>query len=162
MINIKTIITSRVKSAVLIIALVASFLTTGVAPAPAVPTPEVTITPSPAIKEEFPLPATAPVALPSLKIYFAMASDKLEEKSQAAIRIWFKEASVNAKKLNITGYAQATPKGASLDPALSARRARAVKNFFIKLGYTGKFQTSGAGRTTLNQAQSRYVEVLVP
>jgi hypothetical protein len=67
-----------------------------------------------------------------------------------------------AKMLSITGYTQATSKGAALDPALSARRARAVKNFFIELGYPGKFRTSGAGRMTLNNPESRYVEVVTP
>jgi uncharacterized delta-60 repeat protein len=132
-----------------------------VPPAPA-PTPQVTTEPTPPIKVETPEPVVTPVASDSFKVYFAMASARLDKKSKDSITAWFNEAGVNAKMLNITGYAQATPKGAALDPALSSRRARAVKNFFIELGYSGKFRTSGAGRTTLNNPESRYVEVVTP
>lgn len=134
-----------------------------IAPIPApIPAPQVKVEPTPPTTVEAPAVINVPVQVQALKVYFAMASARLEESSKAAISAWFEEFGDSAQMLKITGYAQATPKGASLDPALSARRARAVKHFFIELGYTGKFRTSGAGRTTLNKAESRYVEVVTP
>jgi outer membrane protein OmpA-like peptidoglycan-associated protein len=121
-----------------------------------------TIAPTSPTKVETSAAVDGPTQVKAFKVFFAMASAELEESSKEAINTWFEEFGSKAQILKITGYAQATPKGASLDPALSARRARAVKNFFIELGYTGKFRTSGAGRTTLNKAESRYVEVVTP
>lgn len=129
-------------------------------------------TPVAAVLPPLPLPApesmtvgqqldTAKVVLaPPLNIYFSMASSTLGDVSKIRISAWFSEFGSDLKSLQITGFAQPTPKGASLDPALSQHRANNVKKYLKELGFQGSITTRGAGRTTANVATSRYVEVI--
>ena len=62
--------------------------------------------------------------------------------------------------ITVTGYAQPTPKGASLDAALSKSRAAAVAKLLKANGVTTKVTYLGAGRATVNAPSSRYVEIV--
>lgn len=107
-----------------------------------------------------PLDTAKVVSAAPLNIYFTMASSTLGDVSKKRISAWFFEFGSGLKSLQITGFAQPTPKGAALDPALSQRRANSVKKYLKELGFQGSITTRGAGRTTANVATSRYVEVI--
>lgn len=121
------------------------------------PAPQVTGAPTSQVTVETSVAITKPTEIKAFKVYFAMGSAKLNKSSKEAIRNWFEDFGDEAQMLNVTGFAQATPKGASLDPALSARRARAVANYLKSLGFKGDIRVTGAGRTSLNSPESRYV-----
>lgn len=108
------------------------------------------------------IPLDTAKAMPAapLNIYFTMASSTLGDVSKKRIASWFAANGSALKSLQITGFAQPTPKGAALDPALSQRRANSVKNYLKELGFQGSITARGAGRTNANVATSRYVEVI--
>jgi outer membrane protein OmpA-like peptidoglycan-associated protein len=62
--------------------------------------------------------------------------------------------------IRVTGYAQPTPGSEATDGALSRRRAAAVAQILRKLGVNTKVIYVGAGRAAINNAKSRYVEIV--
>ncbi|MSZ50948.1 MAG: OmpA family protein, partial [Actinobacteria bacterium] len=62
--------------------------------------------------------------------------------------------------ITATGYAQPTAGGAKRDAALSLQRAKEVAKILRQLGVKATIVSSGAGRTSVNSASSRYVEII--
>jgi outer membrane protein OmpA-like peptidoglycan-associated protein len=132
-----------------------------VTPTP-VPTPKPTATPT---------AKPSPVATDSAKplkatlvnrVYFDMGSAVVTKSNLITLKALAVQIAGLGKKItiNVTGYAQPTPKGASLDAALSKRRAAAVTKILKQLGVSTKVVYKGAGRAAKNVPSSRYVEIV--
>jgi outer membrane protein OmpA-like peptidoglycan-associated protein len=97
-----------------------------------------------------------------LKVFFGLGSNKITATESAKLKALAKKLAGLGAKITIvvTGYAQPTPGSEKTDGALSKRRASAVAAYLTKAGVTTKLTYAGAGRTTINTASSRYVEIV--
>jgi len=98
----------------------------------------------------------------SLNIYFEMASYKVLGANLKKLESLAKKISGLGTSITITvtGFAQPTPGSEATDGLLSKRRAAAVAKILRSFGVTTKLQYLGAGRTTVNDPTSRYVEIV--
>ena len=91
-----------------------------------------------------------------------MGSSEVKGRNLATL----KKFGLNLKKfgraitITATGYAQPTTGGAKGDAALSLQRAKEVVKILRQLGIQTTIVASGAGRTKVNSASSRYVEIV--
>jgi len=140
-----------------------------VKPAESVVTPAPVKTPKPAAAPTTrPSPAAATEAVKPLKstlvnrVYFDMGSAVVTKSNLITLRALAAQIAGLGKKITITatGYAQPTPKGASLDAALSKRRAAAVAKLLAEFGVNTRVNYLGAGRALKNVPSSRYVEIV--
>jgi outer membrane protein OmpA-like peptidoglycan-associated protein len=135
-------------------------------------TPPSEATPTPRPTPEVPTPAP-PVIFPTTekgpleerltsKVYFDMGSFQIKGKNLLTLNdLAMKIAGLGkAITITITGYAQPTPRGASLDLALSKNRAAAVAKYLAAKGVTTRVSYLGAGRAAVNAPSSRYVEIV--
>jgi outer membrane protein OmpA-like peptidoglycan-associated protein len=132
-----------------------------VTPTP-VPTPKPTATPT---SKPSPVVTEAAKPLKSTlvnRVYFGMGSAVVTKSNLITLKALASQIAGLGKKItiNVTGYAQPTPKGASLDAALSKRRAAAVTKILKQLGVNTKVIYRGAGRAAKNVPSSRYVEIV--
>jgi outer membrane protein OmpA-like peptidoglycan-associated protein len=142
------------------------------APAPVVGAPK----PSPVVVAPTPAPTTptkpvggssAPSTKPlvktlSLNIYFDMASYAVNTTNRAKLVALAKRIAGLGTNItiSITGYAQPTPGSEATDGLLSKRRAAEVAKIMRKYGVNTKVIYKGAGRAAVNDASSRYVEIV--
>ena len=133
------------------------------------PSVEVTPPTTPTPQEPTPAPPvvppvdSAPLADKiNKKVYFDLGSDQIKGKNLLLLdALAIKLAGLGKSiTITITGYAQSTLKGASLDLALSKKRAAAVAKYLVANGVTTKISYLGAGRTGKNLPSSRYVEIV--
>lgn len=129
------------------------------------PTIPVVVTTKPSPKPETSTSGSAPKPLNSkivLKVYFDLASSVVKVENLKKLLSLAQSLARLGKSITITvtGYAQPTPKGASLDAALSKSRAAAVAKLLKANGVTTKVTYLGAGRATVNAPSSRYVEIV--
>lgn len=109
------------------------------------------------------LPKAGPLASTlTLKLFFALSSFNLDQRSTRAIQSLASQVSGlgSAITISITGYAQPTPGSEATDGALSRNRAAAVARSLRQLGVTTQIVYKGAGRAALNIPTSRYVEII--
>lgn len=99
----------------------------------------------------------------TLKVYFPMGSQKIASSEKQKIKALAKriQGLTGVVQVSVNGFAQPT-KGTELsDLALSKARAVQVSDFLGSLGISGIVEVAGKGRTNLNVASSRYVEIVV-
>ena len=133
--------------------------------------PKVEATPTPTPLPALPSPAT-PVVKPentkplsknlNTKVYFDLGSFEIKGKNLITLNALALKIAGLGKSITIviTGYAQPTLKGASLDLALSKNRASAVAKYLATNGVTTKVSYLGMGRAGKNVPSSRYVEIV--
>jgi len=143
-----------------------------VAPAPAVIAPK----PAPVVVAPTPAPtapakpaggSSAPSTKPlvktlSLNIYFDMASYAVNTTNRAKLVALAKRIAGLGSyiTISISGYAQPTPGSEATYGLLSKRRAAEVAKIMRKYGVNTKVIYKGAGRAAVNDASSRYVEIV--
>jgi hypothetical protein len=113
-----------------------------------------------------PNPSSQPEKEPkvlALKVYFPMGSEMVTTSEQLKIKTFARRIQDlgAAIQVFVNGFAQPT-KGTELsDLKLSEARAVQVADFLENLGVGGIVEVAGKGRTNLNDASSRYVEIVV-
>jgi len=95
-------------------------------------------------------------------IYFDMASYVINSKNFIKLAALAKRISGLGSNITIaiTGYAQPTPGSEATDGLLSKRRAAAVAKIMRQYGVNTKIIYKGAGRAAVNDATSRYVQII--
>lgn len=131
------------------------------------PTLPVVVTPTPSPKPETSTSGSGSTSKPLksqlvLKVYFDLGSSDVKGENLKKLQALAASLASLGKSITITvtGYAQPTPKGASLDAALSKRRAAEVAKLLKADGVTTKVTYLGAGRAAVNAPSSRYVEIV--
>ena len=130
----------------------------------ATPTPRATTTPTPSAS---PTPSTSPTTAAKkpavFEFYFDLGSYQLTYKGSTALRILAAKISGlgHAISLSVIGFAQPIGGSNAADIALSQKRAAVVTKFLRENGVNSTITYLGAGRTAVNAATSRVVEVVV-
>ena len=99
----------------------------------------------------------------TLRVYFPMGSQKISTSEKQKITAFAKriQGLTGVSQVSVNGFAQPTKGTEVSDLALSKARAVQVSDFLGSLGISGIVEVAGKGRTNLNVASSRYVEIVV-
>jgi outer membrane protein OmpA-like peptidoglycan-associated protein len=108
-------------------------------------------------------PTTAAKKPAVFEFYFDLGSYQLTSKGSTALRSLAAKISGlgHAISLTVTGFAQPMGGSNAADIALSQKRAAVVTKFLRENGVNSTITYLGAGRTAVNAATSRVVEVVV-
>lgn len=126
--------------------------------------PSVAPTESSTPKAEQPLIKAEPRMMKALKlkVFFGLALSDIASAEKIKLRSFATRIVGLGEKITITvtGYAQPTPGSENTDLALSKARASAVASYLRNAEVDATIVFAGAGRTTVNKASSRFVQIV--